>query len=210
MGILINPRTTAKPLPKPPQPVLPSRVYIHHGVRACIPIDTRPIHQSQRISLHVAACRRVIVPHPVLVQAGLRLEPFVEADQETVRGTVSPPSGKRSAGLGPAEVCTPPKGRWLASGGNYLLPCQRPQCVQPFQNIDRIGQLVVLLAQVCGSFGAGAFLFDQLQLVLGQAVVLERATQPCLAAGRPASSSSATSSVGRGCWTMMSGEMPSA
>ena len=76
MGVLVNPRSTADTLPEPPHPVLPSRVYVHHRIRAGIAIDTRPIHQPQRVGLDVPSGRRVIVPHPVLVQAGLALKPL--------------------------------------------------------------------------------------------------------------------------------------
>ena len=66
----------------------------------CISVDARPVYKPQRVRLHVPPQRRVVVAHPVLMQACLRLEPFVEADQEAVRGTGSPPSGKREVAVG--------------------------------------------------------------------------------------------------------------
>ena len=56
----------------------------------------------------------------------------------------------------------------LASG--LFLWTQR---IKPFENINRIGQLVVFQAQRGGSFGAGAVCLDLADLVFGQAIVVE-------------------------------------
>src|SRR6056297_3822401 len=48
---------------------------------------------------------------------------------------------------------------------------------QPAKDVHGIGQLVILLTQLGGLFGAGAILFDLLDLVLAQAVIVQTAPQ---------------------------------
>jgi hypothetical protein len=47
-----------------------------HRALQRIPIYARPIHQPQRVRFQIPPRRRVIIPHPVLVQAGLGLKPL--------------------------------------------------------------------------------------------------------------------------------------
>ena len=86
------------------------------------------------------------------------------------------------------------------------------QCAQTFEDVDGIGQLIVILAQLSGSLGTCAVLFQLTQLVFGKAVVVQATAQIGLGAARDASSSASSSASrsGRGCSTIMSGEMPSA
>ena len=56
-------------------------------------------------------------------------------------------------------------------------PRDRTKRVQTFENINGIGQLIIILAQLRGCFRTGAILFDLADLVLGQAVVVQCATQ---------------------------------
>ena len=41
-----------------------------------IPIHTRPVHEPERVGPQAPPRRRIVVPHPVLVQARFRLEPL--------------------------------------------------------------------------------------------------------------------------------------
>ena len=59
-----------------PSTIFPPRINIPPRRLPCIPIHTGPIHQPQRIGLHVPSRGRIIIPHPVLVQACLGLEPL--------------------------------------------------------------------------------------------------------------------------------------
>ena len=54
----------------------PPWVRIHDGILPGIPIDTGPIHQPQRVCLQIPSRCRIVIPHPVLVQAGFGLEPL--------------------------------------------------------------------------------------------------------------------------------------
>ncbi len=49
-----------------------------------VAVDARPIDQPQRVGLHVPPRRGVVVPHPVLVQAGFGLEPLAGEAQRGV------------------------------------------------------------------------------------------------------------------------------
>ncbi len=53
----------------------------------------------------------------------------------------------------------------------------RPQRVQTFQNINGIGQLIIILTQGCSGFGACAVFFDLADFILGQAVIRQRSAQ---------------------------------
>ena len=55
--------------------LLPPRIDPPSWVLQNIPIHTRPVHQPQRVGLEVPSRRRVVVAHPVLVEAGFALEP---------------------------------------------------------------------------------------------------------------------------------------
>ena len=52
----------------------------------CIPLYTRPIDEPERIGLGVSPERRIVMPVPVVVQAGFDLEPLAgEAGVERLR-----------------------------------------------------------------------------------------------------------------------------
>ena len=66
--------------------LLASQVRIPSRVLQRISINTRAIHQTQRIRLNVPPGRRVVVPHPVLVEAALKLEPLAGEAQVNAAG----------------------------------------------------------------------------------------------------------------------------
>ncbi len=68
----------------------PRRIGVPPRVLQRVAVDARPIDQPQRVRLHVPSRRRVVVPHPVLVQAGFALEPLAGEAQVAVwpRGRV--------------------------------------------------------------------------------------------------------------------------
>ena len=70
-----------------------------------IPIHTRPVHQPQRVGLEVPPGRRVVVAHPVLVEAGFALEPL---------------AGEPCGGEGAGAYVHPAEG--LVGGGPDLHP----------------------------------------------------------------------------------------
>ena len=73
-----------------PRPnVFPPRIHIPHRVLQRIPINTRSIHKPQRVGLDIPPGRWIVVPHPVLVEAGFALVPLTgkaEGDVGTGRG----------------------------------------------------------------------------------------------------------------------------
>ena len=67
----------------------------------CISINTRTIDQPQRIGLHVPPCCGIVVAHPVLMQAGFRLEPLPRKPRSRRRPGRHPHPAERQIGGGP-------------------------------------------------------------------------------------------------------------
>jgi hypothetical protein len=55
---------------------LPRRVHVHHRALSGVAVDRGTIDQPQRVGLEVSSRRRVVVAHPVLVEAAFGLEPL--------------------------------------------------------------------------------------------------------------------------------------
>ena len=90
-----NPKTTSNCLGYE----LPRRVRPHHRALQRIAIDARPVDQPQRVGLEIPPRHRIVVAHPVLVQARLRLEPLPRKAQRDGRALSSPAPRRRDTKL---------------------------------------------------------------------------------------------------------------
>ena len=84
-----------------PSGIFPPRISPPPRVLPHIPINTRPIDQPQRIGFQIPPRRRIIIPHPVLVQAGFGLEPLAGEAEGRGDAARSADSAEREIGQGP-------------------------------------------------------------------------------------------------------------
>ncbi len=103
---------------------LTRRVHVHHRVLTGVAIHARAVHQPQRVGLQIPPRRRVVVAHPVLVEAGFGLEPLAGevrggvgagGDLDAAEGGVGGGDGR--AGGGARWPTTPSAGRPDAAAG---------------------------------------------------------------------------------------------